>query len=349
VEWFRKFGLVLHAPMHPVTGSVQGFTFGLGGAQAHAASFGAAARLPDVLPVRGNPYDPPSAPPAYPDLERTPYPREFRPEAAAPWSQVLQELSRNVKLPIVSDDYAASPAPRDRSGSPLPELAKLDLPAGLDALCEHYRCLWWYQDGVLFFRSRTWFIERLFEVPPRVLAELRGELGSRGRLGVRGLDALSRLSWRQLIGLNALAAADTGALKLSAQADSREYRLRLGRLDARRAHGFLQAWALLNPAQKRAVIATQGLRLGEMAPLQQEAFLRTLAVEYGQDLLADPGTLRLRIEQETALAGGDPKEKSPAQVVHLRFTCRDPVPGEGPLQERLSIAFRPSPRPQQAR
>jgi hypothetical protein len=70
-----------------------------------------------------------------------------------------------MSFPLLSDHSTAMPDPKDRSKTALPKLEGLNLAAALDAHRSQYGRLWWYENGTLLFRSRTWLIERQYEVP----------------------------------------------------------------------------------------------------------------------------------------------------------------------------------------
>jgi hypothetical protein len=338
VRWIERFGLVLHVTVHPVTGAVTSYSIGEGGALGHVAALPAAPEV-ELLPVRGSPYErrPDGQVPVYRELEGKPFPAAFRLEAGKRlrWAEIIARLAPLLGMPLFSDDYSAAPTPSERGGKPLPDLSKLSLAEGLNALCDAYRCLWWYHDGALFFRSRTWFIERAYLVPPAVLEGLRKRLQVGSRLQIRDLDALARLTPRQLIGLNAQAGVEAGALKVS---DSRDYGVRMGRREARVAHGYLQVFATLDLRRKARVLTPEGLPAAAMSEVQRELFSLLLAVEYGPEMLAEPSALRLRAEQRVR---AEPTRSGERLVADLIFNCKHPAPNEGPVAERLSIALPP--------
>ncbi len=131
----------------------------------------------------------------YPALRGMPFPAEF--DVKQGTKRTLDHRSEGVVASHKSADllgplHLPAKRPSEREGKPLPVLAKMDFPEGLDALCERYHYLWWYDGGCLYFRSRTWFIENLYEIPPRTLALLQKQLKEHGELDIQGMDALSR-------------------------------------------------------------------------------------------------------------------------------------------------------------
>jgi hypothetical protein len=338
LDWLRRFGLVLGIGMHPVTGAVTAYTYGEGGAEAYAATLPSAALGPEVLPVRGRPYTRRSrTAPVYPDLVRRRFPPAMRRDnlKGLVWSQVVEKLADHLDTPLYSDDYVAMPRPEERGGRPLPEIEKLDLPAGLDALCNHYGYLWWYARGAIFFRSRTWFLEREYLVPPATLDLVGKQLLANGQFDTSTLKALSKLSSHQLIGLNALAGTANGALTLGDGA-RREYGNRMGRRDARLAHGYLQAYASLLKGQQEKVLTPGGLPVAEMTAEQRESFLTFLALHYGPDMVLAPEELSLRAAWKVQRVSQPGRTRLLADLV---FSCRDPKPGEAAVAERLSFSI----------
>ncbi|HZO88539.1 MAG TPA: hypothetical protein VFB38_09380 [Chthonomonadaceae bacterium] len=337
VEWLKQFGLVLHAEIDPATDAWIGFGYGLGGMNYAGVSPQGALPMTDLLPVRGYPYKRQrgTQPPAYPDLERTPFPPEFKldPNKTTTWTQVVAELSRHLSLPLFSDAFTFRFVPRQRDSANLPDLSKLSLAEGLDALCSRYHYLWWYEDGMLFFRNRTWFIERQYEVPPPVLALLRRQLETSGQFDTQALDALSRLTRRQLEGLNALTALDKGGLKLS-YTDPEAYERLRGDSLARGAYSYLQVYAQLNEEQKRQALSPQGLPLAQMSPAQQQALLQILFMELWSELPAPPADISFRVEQKVEA----PRNPQAPAVARIDFVA-ERLPNRGD-SAGLKVAYK---------
>jgi hypothetical protein len=307
-----QIGIVLRVPQHPITGTAQSLDYGLGEGGMVCASLENQAPLPDLLPVRGNPYhfDPNRADatrkpplPRYPLLEKMAFPADFQlaADGLAAWRDIVAELARHLSLPIYSDEYAFSPAPDPANrlsyfpeasqpvGAPalVRELKRVTLEAGLDALCNRYHYLWWYEGGALFFRSRTWFIERQYEMPPEVLALLESHLRkSGGRYDSACLTALSTLTLHQLQGLNVTSAS---------------HRPQLDRLtqfyQARYSYAYLQVISMLDEAQKEKVLSQSGLPLAEMNPQQQAAFIRMMFITRGPEILYRLPNIWLKADQ----------------------------------------------------
>ena len=211
----------------PVTGAVLSYGTGLSRFYGGSGNFRDLPAPADLLPVRGRPYninpEGKMLRPTYPELAHQPFPAEFKldNDADCTWREVVQQLAMHLKSPLFSDDYGFTYSPKARGGSKLPGLAKRNLVQGLDALCNHYRYLWWYEDGMFFFRSRTWFLEKQYEVPPPTLALLQKHLQAEGRLDVACLDALSQLTLRQLQGLNMLRTVETNEKDFTITSDYR--------------------------------------------------------------------------------------------------------------------------------
>src|SRR5262249_31383685 len=83
IAFVQHFGLNLFVDTDPVTGTIKGQSCGLGGEHFWGIDVGVFPHSPDLLPVRGNPYlrlrgD---ALPIYSDLERKPFPKDFKLES----------------------------------------------------------------------------------------------------------------------------------------------------------------------------------------------------------------------------------------------------------------------------
>jgi hypothetical protein len=209
INWLGQFGLILHVGGDAMTGSVTTYGYSLGGATFAGCELPASAPAADLLPRRGNPYERQSRPADYSDLERVPFPPDFKRDlSTSTWGEVLEDLAKYLPTSLYSDEFTfiASPIEHDRTEPP--KLAGKNLVEALDALCGYYHRLWWREGDRLFFRSRTWFIEKQYEAPPPVLGALRRQLEATGRLDPTGFDLLSKLTREQLQGLNAIAARE---------------------------------------------------------------------------------------------------------------------------------------------
>jgi hypothetical protein len=339
LAWVKSFGLMLYVERDPLTGVVTGFSYGLGGERYAAGQPPQDLPMHDLFNVRGNPYRSHYGMhlPIYPRLEAQRFPAEFKLDATkvATWDDVLEELSRHLDLPIYSDSYTFMPTPQERSQLPAPDLQNCSLVAGLDALCNRYRYLWWYQDGALFFRSRVWFMERLYETPPPVLTLLRRKLAAGGALDVEALDALSGLTLQQLQGLNAQVAIDKGKLNLVGS-DPHRYEIARGVSSCGGAYAYLQTYARLDPAQKERFLTAEGVPLTEVSPEIRDAFLRELFRHNFSDFRGDLTRLRLHATQ-TDLPSTNPESKT---IHRLSF---DDLPG------MVQIAYDPPVRAHKGR
>jgi hypothetical protein len=316
-----RFGLMLTSRVHPVTGAFLGFgiSTGVGG-----GGGGGAEEMPPPAPllaVRGNPYhySPGSKIklPVYPDLQQKPFPGEFKLEKGREyaWHDVLAELAKYVSLPIYSDDFGYTTVPQDRLYGDVytdvgtrrhllaerPKLTSLKLPEALDVLCSQYGYLWWYQDGTLFFRSRTWFIEQLYEVPPPVLALVRHQIETEGNLNVAGLTALSGLTKKQLVGLSVTNLTyGPGEVSRRTEVGGRQYDREVRefqRADTELAWEGLQVFALLNEEQKTKVLLPEGLLFAEMPYAAQQGMFHALYTRQSIALLNQPEEVHLRAYQ----------------------------------------------------
>jgi hypothetical protein len=298
--------MILYMNTSPLTGAVSTYGFGLGGESYAGVQMDEPPRpLHKLLPVRGNPYTMRrNAPvPVYAELERLPFPKDCKLDVLknATWSEALKAVSQHLDIPLFSDHFSFLPTPYDRGNRTLPDLTRMNLPAALDALCDRYHYLWWYEGGSLFFRSRAWFIERQYEVPPPVLDFLQKQLQEQGRLNGDGLDALSRLTRRQLQGLRVHYCMQLGGLDY---ARSNLWVYRRLRNSASRAHdlyGYLQIYATFRTDQKRKALSTEGLAFAEMNVEQQRALYTLLMVETASELVEPLKRIQFLISQQTLI------------------------------------------------
>ena len=316
-----QFGVMLQASVHPVTGAFLGFGISIGNG---GGGGGGTKDMPPPTPllaVRGNPYhfSPGSKPklPVYPDLQKMPLPTEFKLEKGRQyaWREILTELTKYVSLPIYSDDFGFVTVAQDRlyggeysdidtKKYPLgarPKLTKLMLTEGLDALCNQYGYLWWHQNGALFFRSRTWFIEHLYEVPPPVLAFVRHQIETEGKLDAKGLMALSGLTKKQLVALS-ITNLTYGPTEVGRRVEVGGYSYDKGareeqRADSELAWEFLQVYGVLNEEQKNRALTSEGASFAEMNPEAQRKVFYALYTRQSVMRLTKPEKVRLVVYQ----------------------------------------------------
>lgn len=296
VSRLTRTGVTLSITLEPVTGVVLGLRVAGHTSVPDTAGLG---KFEETLPpVRGNPYIIPDeeqkgvsgAPTSvvrdgiYTELENTPFPDKLNVVPGDSWSDVVAKLAERIDKPIFSDGYIAARGirPTRRLGldggtirplaPPADELLTRSgsLASGLDLLCRTYNMVWWQQNGALFFRSRTWLVERRYEVPVPIrkilLTEIRNlsrEYGGPTPIATALLQTLSGLRLHQLQGLSA-----TGK-----PGEEIEFFISKGeRLNnsviSLRFFGFFNS---LTAAQQQAVLSTSGLTMGAMEEDQQSA------------------------------------------------------------------------------
>jgi hypothetical protein len=321
-----QWGVALKAKVHPVTGAFLNLYCSTGVSGLAVASTEDDMPPPTpLLAVRGNPYhySPGSKAklPVYPDLQKLPFPSGFKLEKGqeVAWRDVLAELAKHIALPIYSDDFTFSTIAQDRlygsrddkidpsvrSFAARPKFTKLTLPEGLDALCNQYGYLWWYRDGALFFRSRTWFIEQQYEVPPSVLAFVRKQLKTESKLNAEGLMVLSTLTKKQLLALcstNLTYGPEQIKRREEVGARSYDFSVRFEESgDFEIAWDSLQIFALFNDEQKQKALSSEGLPLMEMNPTAQQAIVQMLFAQQNVMNLKDPSKVRFIASQRSDL------------------------------------------------
>jgi hypothetical protein len=297
-QWVQKMGLVLNVHLFDGTPYPHSYwvrianpplTCGYDISSPPAKPEGAAA-------ARGRPY-PPREPrrvraadraAEYRDLEEMPFPaRGFRQTYPSTWPEAFGQLAERLPFALYSDYFAAEPIGLDpviyandpeTKNPPVLALEQMSVAEGLDALCARYGKVWWREGDALFFRSRTWMWDRLYQVPPPVLAELQQPLTSHGKLDRRGVDLLAGLTYRQLVGLHYLV---------------REKLKRYVNWSAWSMFWLLRVYAHLTEEQKTQVLTAAGLPFAQMTPAQrrgyQEALFRTASLE----LVDNPPAFRL--------------------------------------------------------
>lgn len=316
-EWAEKLGLQLYANRDALGGRVLSYGYSTEGSLGRwgGGDFRQVPSRPDVLPVRGNPYvkHVPGEKRPETDFDSVPFPANFKLTShdTATWPDVLKELHRHLKQSLVSDDYQVHSRAIDRRGTPLPDLRRLTLSQGLDAVCRHFRRLWWRQDDTIFFRSRTWFIERQYEPPQPVIEEIRGSLEKTGLMDASALVAVSTLDPWQLDGLMWM--MTVASLNSSG----------LDQDDWLEAHprwvecSLLRLFVKLNDPQKRKVMGADGLPLAEMSEAHKNELLSILALERGSWALRRYPDLRLQIIQNQSVSPVDVNTRR----VALSFRC----------------------------
>lgn len=281
-----RAGLKLSVDIHPVTGAVHSYSYsGVGPIRSGAATFLRQPLPTPILPARGNPYSRANwtRPATYATLQARPFPRSFTLDRSRrySWRDLLGELAASLDISICSDDYSYSPEPQSRSfyfmlSDPapelnvpeLPDLSKVNLQDGLDAICRRYRYLWWYRERVLHFRSLTWFLERPYEVPPPLEQQILEEVNNAGRFTPGAVKLLAQLTRRQLMGLGA---------KYAGHRDHKDRNVREserwdGAWRGRSAYPYIQFCAQMTPALIEQALAN-GIPVTELPQgLQAKAF-----------------------------------------------------------------------------
>ncbi len=328
VEWAEKLGVQLKVEEDPLTGRVVGFDYGAGTpANMAAGYFGHLPKSDDVLPVRGDPYHrrKDDGKPQFPDLEKQPFPAAFQAKRGqlSTWPDMMRELHRLLPYPLYADDYLAYPAARDRHGErhpglpehvpPFPSLKGMSLAQALDALCNHFHRLWWREGGSLYFRSRTWFIERQYEVPQPILDAIHSTLGVRGEIDAATLLSLASLTAKQLHGLDRVMGKVAGG-----DEDRETVFSYYGSQPRWGAHEFLNVFAALDSNRQKQVFSPQGLPLAGMNRRQRDALISMLAVEHGADALRNYPDLSLQIEQIKYPEMGGPTR---VRILEVRARC----------------------------
>lgn len=246
----------------------------------------------------------------YEALEAKPFPaRGFRQSYPARWDEILDQISTRLEMPIYSDYFPQKLIgvdPRMFEGNSegfdnpavLP-LEKLNVAEALDALCGRFGRIWWTEHGALYFRNRQWYWDVLYQVPEPVLAPIREELVSGGKLSVASIDRLCGLTVRQAEGLGVLAEHE-----LRMQVPWNNQQGAMWRL--------LRVWRLLSPAEKlRAVgegLSAEQLKAGRWRVYREELF----QMRASKWVLVSPPPFRLtqRVTRGTAPTRSNPGRPS---------------------------------------
>jgi hypothetical protein len=240
----------------------------------------------------------------YRELEEMQFPaRGFRQAYPSTWPEAFRQLGERLPYSLYSDYFAAEPLGQDprvfigRSegddNPPVIALQRMTLAEGLDALCARYHKIWWRTGNALFFRSRTWFLDRPRQVPTPVLEELQQQWSTRGRLDQRGVDLLAGLSQEQLLGLAYL------AMEKRKRSLSTELLANMG--------WFVPFFAALAPEQKEKLLGG-GLSLAQMTPMQRDRYRQALFLSgrVAPDRLDSPPPFRIEQSVEPGVPGKEP-------------------------------------------
>lgn len=350
-QFARGFGVFFFFPLNPLKASLPRFGLGFGGMQLAGANMGEERDVAlDLLPVRGSPYARPISrrSPKYPELESVVFPEAIDSSRwkNATWDEALASLSAHLDFPLYSDSYSYLLMPQDRGDLPMPDLAKKPLPEALDALCERYHYLWWFQDGALLFRSRTWFLERLYEVPFATLALLEKQLKAKGTLDAEAIAALSELTPLQLEGLGVMALSATGELQSAATGSRDSYRrLRSGANSSYHVYSYLRLFKTLSEKQKQEAMSAGGLSFESLSPAQQRTLSFTLMELQGSETGYQPKGVFFRVEASPLDAppskteGGE-QEGSLQGLLGTKVKIQALERSHLSLQTTLTIAFK---------
>ena len=308
-QFAREFGIFFYFSLDPLKACLPRFEVGFGGAILAGASMGKETDFSqDLLPVRGSPYAHPITKrlPKYPELESQTFPEAI--DTAqwknATWDEVLTTLSANLNLPLYSDSYSYLPTPQERGDLPIPDLVKKSMPEALDALCNRYHYLWWYQDGAILFRSRTWFIEKLYEVPFPTITLLEKQLKAKQGLDADAITALADLTPRQMEGLGVMAVSAQGGLQL-ASANREAYRSVRGTGNAYRSYNYLRVFKLLSADQKREAMGAAGIPFEHLSKEQQRTLSFVLIQELGSEVGYQPKDIFFKVKQSPLAESSD--------------------------------------------
>jgi hypothetical protein len=308
IQFGNEMGIWLYLPLDPLKGDVPQFGFGFGGMQYIGMSGGTSSdNVCTYFQERGNPYIalPPRRIPQYRELEGKVFPAEIDTSAwnNATWGEVVGTLAKHLPFPLYSDSFAFLPTPQDRGNLPLVDLANKPLSKALDILCNRYHYLWWYQDGAILFRSRSWLLEKRYEVPNSTLTLLEKQLKAKGRLDNEGINALAELTPQQLEGLEVLSVTAKGGLRLAASDKDAYMRLRTG-TDTYSAYHYLRLFKHLSTEQKREVMEPAGIPIERMSREQQQALANILKESQGSEIGYQPKGAIFKIVQKP-IEGGE--------------------------------------------
>lgn len=243
---------------------------------------------------RGSPYELAPSDPAgersYSDLDRMPFPgKGFRQSFPMTWPDTFRQLADRLPFALYSDYFTGksvgtdnSATPREVSGNPaVMPFESMHVGQALDTLCSHVGQVWWRRGDAIFFRSRTWFIDRVYNPPRDVLALCRKQLTEKGKLDRDAVDHLAALTWQEMAGLDNLAQDE------SARASFRSY---FGFHHG--LHRLLQVYAGLKP-EERDLAFGDGLPASKLGLAQRRAYQDALFIHDGPpEMLSDLPPLR---------------------------------------------------------
>ena len=315
--FIQQFGTVLSVDKSPVTARVIGY-----------GSLGIPKTdNPFVLPVRGNPYlftlDTLTITPTMPAtetaeikpttekkpqiadevaLEAMPFPVGVRLTQKETWADVIQTLAQKVPFAVVSDAYTAARcclySPPQNGAALKGDLDKMTIAQALDAICTAYNYLWWYEPGknntpgVLFFRSRAWFVEKQYEPPLTAIKSAEAALrsGTTRSISVALVDSVAGLTVPQIQGI-------AGRAFKSRYWDSYNFG-RVPIIDFMKGNGaadaafwWLHLWSHLPAEQKQSVVSKEGLPVGSLSDALKNELWQKMAL----GAAAEPSKAILRV------------------------------------------------------
>jgi hypothetical protein len=354
LTYLQQFGFRITIRANMLTGIPTSFSYAIPPVSYSAGMFTDVAKergMPSLLPVCGRPYPPdaaepttPPVPPSHTDeeMDRLPFPAGWslkQEQIFTPWADILDSLKPHLlpRFRIYSDDlegrrigrFSADTALLARTGQnpsaaqlpqllgvpTLPDMKRLSMTAGLDALCDAYGKLWWRRGDALFFRHRLWFREQEYGVPPQLEPTL-ARLLSQNPPNIDGaLLLLARLPPKQFMGYAArVCAAYTRSRPLPVPA------------------GFLQGdgqplallYARLRADQRRRVLSSDGLPFAAMDTDQQAEYARIVYFDGGPDALDRMAKTPFRAEMQEM--SGTASDKTPRfSTLRLSLPYRDQI------------------------
>lgn len=284
MDFYSWAGITLQIERDPVTGAVFPSIRGFNISRSAAPGF--------LFPAHGNPYFFPNRkiPEPVGENKNEPFPETFKLPTASlgkpiVWFDIMKALGecfpKNAIL--LSDDFADLERLDVLTSTSLPSLSGMTLTQGLNTLCEVYGRLWWRDGDTFFFRSRTWFIQQRYDVPPetrvrlvQATAQIKKNNGKDSAASREILTTLGDLTREQLIGLSSQQFPDESGKVKSRTASPRPGQ---GVVEANNTYRYLQLFHMLNTDQQRRAMEGSGLPYKEMDDLQRKALL-TFAANY---------------------------------------------------------------------
>jgi hypothetical protein len=354
-RWVQEMGLVLKVWLWPGTNYVKFCSVRLGDGNILCGyNIDGKPFSPQRFETRGNPYHSLGSrrrstednSNGYDDLDAIPFPfRNFRQAYPSTWPVIFRQLAERLPFALYSDYFPAAPTgvdasyvmgPNEVQSTPavLP-LERMSVAEALDGLCACYGRVWWRRGDALFFRKRTWFLDRLFQTPPPVLTSLQEQLMSQGRLDRNGLDLLAGLTWRQIAGLYLLAQEQFQTATVMPWAER-----------LHRAVWLLQFYGILAPPQKERSLESTGLPVAQMTTGQRYAYQEALYLCHAtMAWIHDPPTFRFA---QSVIPGVPERRPSLGELSFLKRaggSGTDPR-SEGPALAVLYIPY-PAKRPEE--